>query len=87
MGQGGEEGNMIRYWVEESTEAPRASRKNVNRKPQEVGGRSTLKNEPKTWEVRDSQDSKGRTLDKMSYSGEREFAKAISSRKTGHQVR
>jgi hypothetical protein len=37
--------------------------------------------------VRDSQDSKGGTLDKMPYSGERELVELISSRKTGHQMR
>jgi len=36
--------------------------------------------------VREPQDSKGRTLDEMPYSGEREFVESISSRKTGHQV-
>ena len=36
--------------------------------------------------MRDSQDSKGGTLDKMPYSGERELVESISSRKTGHQV-
>jgi hypothetical protein len=41
----------------------------------------------KTWEVRDSQDLKGGTLDKMLYSGEREFVKPSSSRKTGNQMR
>jgi hypothetical protein len=37
------------------TEALRASRKNENRQPQEVGGWGTLQNVPKMWEVRDSQ--------------------------------
>ena len=41
---------------------------------------------PETWEVRDSQDSKGETLDKMPYSGERELVEPISSRKTEYQV-
>jgi hypothetical protein len=40
-----------------------------------------------TWEVRDSQDSKGRTPDEMIYSGERELLAPSSRRKTGHQVR
>ena len=47
----------------------------------------TLQNVPETWEVRDSQTSKRGTLDEMTYTGEREFAKSTSSRKTGHQVR
>jgi hypothetical protein len=42
--------------------------------------------EPETWEVRDSQDSNGGTLDKMPYSGERELVEYTSSRKIGHQV-
>jgi hypothetical protein len=47
----------------------------------------TLQNVPETWEVRDSQDSKRRTLDKMPYTGERELIEPTSSKKTGHQVR
>jgi hypothetical protein len=46
-----------------------------------------LQNVPETCELRDSQDSKGGTLDEMPYSGERELAEPISSRKTGHPVR
>jgi hypothetical protein len=37
--------------------------------------------------VRDSQDSKGETLDEMPYIGERELVEPTSSKKTGHQVR
>ena len=36
--------------------------------------------------MRDSQDSKGGTLDEMPNSGERELIESTSSRKTGHQV-
>jgi hypothetical protein len=36
MGQG--EGNLIRYWVKEKDEALRASKKNGNRQPREIGG-------------------------------------------------
>jgi hypothetical protein len=36
---------------------------------------------PEIWKVRDSQDSKGRTLDEMPNSGERELIKSTSSRK------
>ena len=39
-----------------------------------------------TWEVRESQDSMGGTLDEMPNSGEKELKDCISSRKTGHQV-
>ena len=46
-----------------------------------------FQNAPETWEVRDSQDSKGGTLDEMPYSRERELIEPTSSRKTGHQVR
>jgi hypothetical protein len=48
------------------------------------GGRSlrgTLQNAPETWEVRDSQDSKGGTLDKMPDSGKRELTDPTSIRK------
>ena len=47
----------------------------------------TLQNVPKTWEVRDSQDSKGGTLDAILDSRKRELIEPTSSRKTGHQVR
>jgi hypothetical protein len=56
-----------------------------NLRREEVGG--TLQNAPETWEVRDSQDSKGRTLDEMPNSRKRELIAPNSSRKTGHQVR
>ena len=36
--------------------------------------------------MRNSQDSKGGTLDEMPNSGERELVESTSSRKTGHQV-
>ena len=51
----------------------------------EVG--RTFQNVPETWEVRDSQDSKGGTLDEMPDSRERKLIEPTSSRKTGHQVR
>jgi hypothetical protein len=37
--------------------------------------------------VRDYQDSKGRTLDEMPHSREREFVEPTFSKKTGYQVR
>jgi hypothetical protein len=49
-----------------------------------VGG--TLQNISETWEMSNSQDSKGGTLDEMSDS-ERELIEPTSSRKTGHQMR
>jgi hypothetical protein len=36
--------------------------------------------------LRDSQNSEGRTLDKMPYSGDKELVEFTSRRKTGHQV-
>jgi hypothetical protein len=39
-----------------------------------------------TWEVRESQDSKGGTLDEMPKSGKRELVEFTSSRKTGNWV-
>ena len=36
--------------------------------------------------MRNSQDSKGETLDEMPNSGERELVESTSSRNTGHQV-
>lgn len=52
-------------------------------KRKEVG--RTLQNEPKIWEVRDSKDSKGGTLDEMSYSEERELLEPTSSRKASRE--
>jgi hypothetical protein len=46
-----------------------------------------VQNVPDTSEVRDSQDSKGETLDEMLYIGERELVEPMSSPETGHQVR
>jgi hypothetical protein len=69
------------------TEALRASRKNGNRQPQEIGSWGDPQDVLETWEVRDSQDSKGGTSDEMPYSKERELIELTSSRKTGHQVR
>ena len=42
---------------------------------------------PETWEVKDSQDSKGWNLDEMPYSVERELIEPTSRRKTGHKMR
>jgi hypothetical protein len=50
-----------------------------------LGG--TLLNEPEIWEVRDSQHSKGGSLDEMPNNRERELTEPTSSRKTGHQMR
>ena len=47
----------------------------------------SLQNAPETWELRDSQDSKGGILDEMPDSSERELIESTSIRKTGHQVR
>jgi hypothetical protein len=69
------------------TEAILANRKNGNSKFWEVGHGGSIQNVPETWEVEDSRDSKGGTVDKIPYSGERELVKSTSSRKTGHEVR
>jgi hypothetical protein len=52
---------------------------------QEVG--ETLQNAPETWKVRDSQDSKGGTLNEVSSSREKVLLEPTSSRNTGHQMR
>ena len=66
----------------------RARRKNGNMQSQEVGGwGDPPPYAPEIQEVRDSQDSKGGTLDEMPYSKERELVEPTSSRKTGHQVK
>ena len=50
------------------------------------GGQSP-QNVTNTWEVGDSQDSKGGALDEMPDSGEGELVEPTSGRKTGHQRR
>ena len=54
----------------------RASRKNGNREPQEIGGWRDPQNAPETGEVRDSQDSKGGTFDEMPNSRKKELYRA-----------
>jgi hypothetical protein len=61
------------------TEALRASWKKKNRQPQKEGGWVNSQNTPETWKVRDSQDSKGVTLDEMSNSSERKLIELTSS--------
>ena len=54
-----------------------------------MGGRrwgGTLYNVPETWDVRDSQDSKGGTVDETPNSGEKDISESTSSRKIDHQV-
>ena len=63
----------------------RASKKNGNRQPQEVGDLlDPLKCTRDLAGERDSQDSKGGTPSEMLYSGERELLEPTSKRKTGH---
>jgi hypothetical protein len=47
----------------------------------------TPQNAPEIWEVRDTQEIKGGTLDEMPGTRERELIDPTSSRKIGHQVR
>jgi hypothetical protein len=84
-GLGGERGDMIRYlgWGE----ALGVIRENRNKQPWEERGAGILQNVPETWEVRESQDSKGGSLDEMPNSGKRERVEPTSRRKTGHPVR
>ena len=70
---------MIRYlWKGEKTEVLRASTEDGNRESQKEQGVRTLHNVPETWTVRDAPDSKGGTLDEMSYSGKRELLEPTS---------
>jgi hypothetical protein len=48
-----------------------------------VGLRGMLEKVPETWEMKDSQDSKGGTLDEMPDSREKELIEPTSTRKTG----
>ena len=45
-----------------------------------------LQNAPETWEMNNSQDLKGGTLDEMPDSRERELIESTSSKETGHQM-
>ena len=47
----------------------------------------TLQNALETWKVRDSQGSKGGTLDEMPDNRQRELIEPTTSRQTGHQMR
>jgi hypothetical protein len=64
---------VIRYWVGKKDQNPEGQQKEWKQAPWEVGGRLTIQNVPETEEVRDSQDSKGGTLDEMPDSGERDL--------------
>jgi hypothetical protein len=78
---------MIRYSaVWNRREDLKASKMNANMHLQGVGVGWTLKKEPEVWEVRDSLDSKGGTIDEIRNSGERELVDSSSSTKKGHQV-
>jgi hypothetical protein len=68
-GRAGEHDQVLGWG--ERTKALRDSRKNGNSQPQEVGGGGPLQNVTETWEVRNSQDSKGGTLDEIPDSRER----------------
>ena len=54
-----------------------------NMQPWEEGGGVPSRKIPKTWDVRDSQDSKGGTLDEMPHSGEKELVEPTSSKRQG----
>jgi hypothetical protein len=69
------------------TETLRTSRKDRNRQPWEVGSRGTLEDELEIWDLRDSQDSKGGTLDEVLYTVEGELVGSTSSGGKGHQVK
>jgi hypothetical protein len=69
------------------TEALKARRRNGNWQPQEIRDWGIHQNAPETWQVRDSQESKGRTLDEMPDSRERDLIEPISSGEIGYQVR
>ena len=58
--------DIIRYCGEwGKTEALSGRRKNMNRQTLGVGGRGTLCNMPESWDLKDSQDSKGGILDEI----------------------
>jgi hypothetical protein len=79
---------MIWYWVGKKDWSPKGQQKEW--KQATSGGRRTrrtLQNVSETWEVRDSQDTKGGTLDEMPYNGERELVEPPPAERHGHQVR
>lgn len=76
----------VHIWGGGRREVLRVNRMNGNMQPWGVGGEVNLEKVPETWKVRDSKDSKGRNLDEMPKSRERELVESTSSGKTGHQV-
>jgi hypothetical protein len=74
---------MIGIWCGKRTEALRASRKNTNRQPWEVGGWGHSLECTRDLGGERFSEIKGWTLDEMPYTGERELVEPVSSRKTG----
>jgi hypothetical protein len=67
--------------------SPEGQQKNGNRQRQDIGVWGAFQKAPETREVRDSQDSKGWTLNEMPDSRKSELTESTSNRKTGHQMR
>lgn len=80
MEGGGEMGNMIRYG-RDRRESLGASRMKGKMQPRWWGVGETLYKLSETWEVRDSQNSKGETLDEMPNSRENGLTVSTSNRK------
>jgi hypothetical protein len=85
---GGRKGNLIWYWVRKKDRSSEGQQKEWKQATSGngrlgVGVGLGLQNAPETWEVRDSQESKGGTLDEMPDSRERKLIEPTSSRKTG----
>jgi hypothetical protein len=79
-------GILIWYWVREENRSPEGQQKNWKKATSGHRRLGTLQNLPETWEVNNSQDSKGWTLDEMPDSRERDMIEPTSSWKTGHQM-
>jgi hypothetical protein len=62
---GGEEGNLIWYWVREKNRSPEDQQKNWKKAASGYRRLGTLQNSPETSGVSNSQDLKGWTLDEM----------------------
>ena len=68
--------------MSEKDRSSECQQKEMKQSTSEIGGRAwTLQNVSESWEVRDSQDSNGGTLDEMAICRKRELLEPTPSRK------
>ena len=79
--------NLIWHWVRQRAEAQRASRKNGNSQPQEIGGWGDPLECTRDLGGKRLSGIKVRPLNEMPDNRKRELIETTSSKKTGRQVR